>query len=219
MRTSPRRRRPRAPRALLAAVAAVLVLTLSGCLLGERPTLDTGSVPVATDPNSVAVIDRLDAAAASTFTASYDILVKYGNVQSTAVVVHDGERTSVTIGSTRFLTDGANVSTCTVGDESTCTDRIDASRVANLQMNPGFWGESASARVRRDTASHIAATVADTRDIAGQPARCVTIPVTNGNPEYCALDAGPLAFQDTGDLTIELTSYATTADEAAFTRA
>jgi hypothetical protein len=201
---------------LVPPIVAGLVL-LSGCMTGERPTL--AESPTTTgDPAVDAVLDRLDAADEATFTAGYDVLTKFGNVSTPATVSQSGPtKRSVTIGSVRFVTDGATTATCDL-DDGTCSDSIDAARVSDTQLTPDFNASSAAARVRRDAGARVDATSASTTTIGGQSATCVTIPVTGAASTYCALDSGPLARLDAADLSIEMTSYSPSLDESLFAR-
>lgn len=198
--------------AVLAAIAA-----LSGCVTGERPTL--AESPTTTGDATVdAVLGRLDAVGAATFTASYDVLTKFGELESPATVVQSGPaRRSVTVGSVRFLFDGATTATCTL-DTGACSDTIDAGYISDTQLAPDFYGSSAAARLRRDAGARVGPTSASTETIAGQPATCVAIPLPGSSSTYCALDSGVLARLDAADVAIDLTAYATEPDELQFAR-
>jgi hypothetical protein len=200
---------------VVAPLAAILVL--SSCMTGERPTLAEG--PTATgDPAVDAVLDRLDNAGGATFTVAYDVLTKFGNVSTPATVSQEGAaRRSVTIGSVRFLTDGAISATCGL-EGGGCTDSIDAARVSDTQLAPEFYASSAAARLRRDAGGRVDQTTGSTTTVGGQAATCVSIPVTGATTTYCALDSGPLARLDAPDVSIELTSYDAAADESLFQR-
>ncbi len=202
---------------VVAPLAVAGVLVLSGCMTGERPTL--AESPTTTgDPAVDAVLDRLDAAGEATFTAGYDVLTKFGNVSTPATVSQAGPtRRSVTIGSVRFLTDGATSATCGL-DGGGCTDSIDAARVSDTQLAPEFYASSAAARLRRDAGARVDQTTGRRRRSAVRPATCVSIPVTDATSTYCALDSGPLARLDAPDVAIELTSYNASADESLFAR-
>lgn len=192
-------------------------VALAGCFTGARPVLEEAPQTV-DDPNIMAVLDQLTATPGS-FTAAYTILTRYGTIETSAAVVVDGAgaRRAVTIGDVRFVTTGDGVEhTCAADDVSSCEDGLDAARVSDRQVTPQFWGSSAIARIRRDGNARIGASVATSKEFAGQDVVCVSIPVTGGSPEYCAVTGGPLAFQDGADVRIELTSYTTTIDESAF---
>jgi len=214
MAASPTLLRRRAAAALLALAGGLFA---TGCITGERPTLAEGPLQTG-DPAVDAVLARLDGAGASIFTAGYDVLTRFGDLQTPATVVQDGPaRRSVTIGQVRFIVDGASTATCDL-DAASCTTTIDAARVSDTQLTPDFYAVSAAATLRRDAAARTGATTAATETIAGQPATCVTVPVSGGQSTYCALDTGPLARLDAADRVITMTNYAPSADATAFTR-
>jgi hypothetical protein len=208
----PARRRIAIGGAVLAGVALV-----TGCITGERPTLAEG--PVSTgDPAVDAVLARLEGATQSAFTADYDVLTRFGDLRSEATVVQDGPaRRSITIGSIRFIVDGATSATCDL-DAGQCQDSIQAGRVSDTQLTPDFYAVSAAARLRRDADLRMGPTTAATETVAGQPATCVAIPVNGGPTTYCALDSGPLARLDAADVVIEATTWSPDADQDAFDR-
>lgn len=198
-------------------ITSALVMLLSGCMTGDRPTL--AESPTTTgDPAVDAVLERLDTAASATFTAGYDVLTKFGDASTTATVAQaPPTRRSVTIGQVRFLTDGATSATCRL-DGGTCSDTIDAARVSDTQLTPDFYASSAAARLRRDAGARVDATSGSTTTVAGEAATCVTIPITGGSSTYCALDSGPLARLDAADVAIDMTTYSPAAAESLFLR-
>jgi hypothetical protein len=199
------------------ALGAALTLALSGCFTGERPTLaeeatETGDAP------ADAVLALLDTAGDATFTSEYDVLTRFGDITSTAIVSQNGaNRRAVTIGPIRFIVDETGTATCDL-DDGECTDTIDVQRISDLQLTTDFYTSSAAARLRRDTRLRAGATRASTETIAGEPATCVVVPVTGGESTYCALDSGPLARLDAADLKIDLTSYSPQPDADQFVR-
>jgi hypothetical protein len=204
-------------RAAVPVLAAVLTVALAGCFTGERPTLAEEAAGTG-DPAADAVLARLDGSEGVAFTGAYDILTRYGDVTSDATVAQVGRpRRAVTIGDVRFIVDRDETATCDLATGE-CTNTIDAQRVSNLQLTPDFYASSATARLRRDARLRTGPTRASTETIAGQPATCVVVPVTDGESTYCALDAGPLARLDAADLKIDLTSYSPTPDETQFAR-
>jgi hypothetical protein len=201
--------------AALAAASAAVIIGLSGCFTGERPTLADG--PVMTGDAAVdAVLQRLDATRTSTFTAGYDVLTRFGDKTTAATVVQAGPaRRSITVGHVRFIVEGADIGTCDL-DAKTCSTTLDAARISDTQLAPDFYATSAAIRLRRDSSERIGPTVASTATIAGQQATCVAVPVTARTETYCALDGGPLARLDAGDLRIEMTSWSATPDDSTF---
>ncbi|HEU4842073.1 MAG TPA: hypothetical protein VFT09_11540 [Ilumatobacteraceae bacterium] len=199
-------------------LAIVVTVGVSGCFTGERPTLADGPVMTG-DPNVDAVLERLDQAPQAVFSADYDVLTRFGDVTRAASVVQAGpSRRSITVGSIRFLVEDSATATCDL-ETSVCTDTIDAARISDTQLAPDFYATSAATRLRRDANGRTGDTVASTAEIAGQPATCVAVPVTERIETYCALDNGPLARIDAADVLIELTAYANVADESKFARA
>jgi hypothetical protein len=208
-----RRRR----RHTLAAAAIGVVLALSGCATGERPTLASG--PVTTGDAAVdAVVRHLERAPASTFTAHYDVLTRFGGTTRPATVVQAGPaRRSITVGRVRFIVDAAETATCNL-DDGSCSSTIDAARISDTQLAPDFFATSAAVRLRRAAAARVGATTASRTTIAGQTATCVAVPVTGATETYCALDGGPLARLDAADVDIELTGWSAMPDESQFAR-
>jgi len=204
-------------RRVVSLVVAGLTVVLAGCFTGERPHL--ADAPAETGDSAVdAVLDRLDQARTATFTADYDVLTRFGGLQTPATVVQAAaDRRSITVGNVRFIYDGATTATCLL-DTAACSDTIDAGQISNTQLAPDFYGSSAAARLRRDAAAHIDATTGSTEVIAGETATCVAIPVPNATSTYCVLDNGVVARIDAADVVIEMTSYATEPDEAQFAR-
>lgn len=207
----------RTVRSLCLVAAATL---LAGCFTGERghfaeaaPTTVAG----ATDPAIAAVLAKLDVVDQNAFTAQYNILMRFGAITSLATVAQSTPATtSVTIGPVRFLSDASRQQTCDVAT-ATCVDGFDDARISNLVPTHDFYRTSVSARLRQDAATLSAPANASTRTIAGQVATCVTVPFEQGIKEYCALDNGLLAYQDTPDLQIDLTSLASEANPSLFT--
>jgi hypothetical protein len=209
----------RALRHLAGAAAAALVAAtaLTGCFTGDRPTLADGPAMTG-DPAVDAVLSRLEDTRNSVFTAGYDVITRFGDVHSTATVVQAGPaRRSITVGSVRFLVEGADSATCEVGTGS-CSTTLDAARISDTQLAPDFYATSAAIRLRRDLAAAIGPAEGSTTTIAGRPATCVVIPLTTGDETVCALDGGPLARIDAADLLIDMTSWSAAPEEAAFSR-
>ena len=190
---------------------------LAGCFTGERPHL--ADAPAETGDSAVdAVLERLDQSRTATFTADYDVLTRFGGLQTPATVVQAAaDRRSITVGDVRFIFDGATTATCLL-DTAACSDTIDAGQISDTQLAPDFYGTSAAARLRRDADARLDATTGSTEVIAGETATCVAIPLPNSAVDLLRprqRRAGPL---DAADVVIELTSYATEPDEAQFAR-
>lgn len=209
-------RRSRAPRSLVA-----VLLVLAGCATGQRPTLVEQTAGTE-DAAAAAVIQRLDAAAETTFTATYDITPTATSQTTAATVFVSGLRQRIIIGSVDYISDGTVTRTCVAGTAE-CTEGLDDARISNLQITHDFWGEAMGARLARAANVSLADGVPRVETIAGQPATCADITVPSANAEasgsalgtlvYCALEAGPLARYSGADVNIVMTSYASTVDE------
>ena len=162
---------------------ALGAIGLAGGITGERPTLEeTASAASVGDAPVDAVISRLDAAGDATFTATYEITNNFGPVTRTATVsqLPDGRR-SVTIGDVRFLFGGTANATCRLGTGvEQCSDGVEDAAVSDLQVTHQFYARSAADRLRTDAGRDVGFTEGDTTEIAGQPATCVSVPVTGG---------------------------------------
>jgi len=198
-------------RAACLLLATAVVST--GCVTGERPTLADAAATTG-DPAADAVLERLDRAAAATFSAAYRVDTSRDGVTTSAAVSQEGPtRRSVTIGEVQYLSTADGTSTCTQGG---CADGLDPTRVSDLQVTPTLDAASPAARLRTDVPRATGPPVASTETIAGQPAVCVSVPLVPTGTTVCALDSGPLARLIAADVRLELTSYAATVDEAAF---
>jgi hypothetical protein len=148
-------------------IVVVLAATaLSGCFVGERPTLIDR--PDIDDPAAQAVIDRLGTAASSDFTATYEITPTLTNTATTATVVQSGTRRRVTVGEIAFLTDGTVNRTCT-NDDRGCVDYIDDARISDLNITHRFWGDAFRARLELDASRRIGFSEPSDAMIAGAP--------------------------------------------------
>lgn len=212
----PRRRRWRALPLL-----PFVVLT-AGCFTGDRPHFEDDDSPpdtaVSGDPNIDAVLQRLDTVGAATFTARFDVLTRFGVIDTSVVVSQAGpDRRSVTIGDVRYVREGDDTATCAL-DEGECREGIDESRVSDVQLNSQFFTRSAAARLRSAARGKISNSTATTATFAGQPATCVDVPVSGGVTTYCALDSGVLAAMNDGAFAVTLVEYSATVDESVFAR-
>lgn len=197
-----------------AAGAIIAALLLGGCATGQRPTLvEEQQID---DQVAQTVLDRLDRARTVTFTATYTITpALVGSTPVEASVIQSGSRRRVTIGKVDFFVDGNNSRTCLDGS---CTTGLEDARISDLGITHMFWGDSAAAKLKLDAARAIAATTGSTITIATWPAACAEIKVAAvsgaGTLSYCALDAGVLARYLGPNVTIEITSFAPSADES-----
>jgi hypothetical protein len=212
-------RRPHRPRLGgvigAAAFVGVVALGMSGCFVGERPTLadelSTGSAAVD------AVIERVRTLGDAVYTADYDVVPAFTEATTRVRASQSGpSRRSLTIGDVRYLVDGAETRTCTVSTDE-CVDTIDASRVSDVQMTPDFFGTSLLARLRHDAEVAIAEPTASTEEVFGETPTCAAIPVDGATNTYCVLDNGVLTRLAAGDLSVTITAYEPGADASLFT--
>jgi hypothetical protein len=192
-----------------------VVVGMSGCFTGERPTLahepSTGSAAID------AVIDRVNDLGDAVYTADYDVVTTFDGATTPVRAAQSGaSRRSLTIGDVRYLVDGSSTRTCTVSTGE-CVDALDASRVSDVQMSPDFFGTSLSARLRRDAETAVGEATVSTEQVHGQAATCAAIPVEGTTNTYCVLDNGVLARLTAGDLVITMTAYEPGADASLFT--
>jgi hypothetical protein len=204
-----------------AATIALLVL-LSGCFTGERPSLTTEPFPRGSssgDPSIDQVLSQLDARNEGPYTATYTVLTKFGNSTKPASVAVSGARRSVTVGDVRFITVSGSSQTCVLGSTDPCSSTIDPARISDTQITPDFYGADAAKRLRRNAVDRIGTPVSHVDQIAGQSATCVDVPLTGGTAVFCVLPNGPLARLDDGVVSINLTQFAPLVDESLFTTA
>ena len=210
----------RSARLLVPVLLASVVLT--GCFTGKRghfsdepATASTVGPPVA-DTAIQAVLAKLEAQDSGQFTAKYDIIVKYGNTPTTAIVAQTAPgNQSITIGHVRFLTEGDG-QTCELSTGS-CVSGIQEQQISDVQLTHNFFGGSAALKLRQDSTTMVSAAIGSTKQIAGQNAACVDVHFAAGDKTYCALDNGLLAQQDTPDVRIDLTSFTVGGDATLFT--
>jgi hypothetical protein len=196
-----------------------LLIVLSGCFTGPRPSYTTDPFPAGT-PTGDAAIDKvlaqLDAVNDGPYTVDYTVLTKFGNTSRTASVSVEAGRRSVTVGNVRFITANGAFQTCVLDKTDPCSSSIEPARISDTQITPDFYAADSAKRLRRTAVARIGSTIPHTEQIAGQSATCVDVPVTGGVSTFCALTNGPLARLDDGAVTIELTQYTPALDESLF---
>ena len=200
------------------ATFALLVL-LSGCFTGPRPSYTTDPFPPGTTSGDAAidkVLTQLDALNDGPYTVDYSVLTKFGNTTRPASVSVAAGRRSVTVGNVRFITANGESQTCNLDKSDPCSSSIESARISDTQITPDFYAADSAKRLRRIAAGRIGSTIAHTEQIAGQSATCVDVPVTGGVSTFCALTNGPVARVDDGAVTIELTQYTPAVDESLF---
>lgn len=195
------------------ATAALVALMLTGCALGQRPTLTDERL---IDDSAIdAVLDRLASADRSAFTAVYALTpTAAGAATSEATVSSSPGATSVVFATdgvvtVEYVVDDGEQRTCRAG-QAECVAGLDEARISNLAVTSSFWGPSAAQKLRTDAGRNVADATPSTTEVAGQAAVCAAVPVGAGavmSVEYCALDAGPLAAYRGADVVIELVSF------------
>jgi hypothetical protein len=209
----------RSARLLVPVLLASVVLT--GCFTGERGHLidDTSTAttigPPVADPAIQAVVGKLEAPDSGQFTANYNIIVKYGNTPTDAIVAQTApDNQSITIGHVRYLTQGEG-QTCEL-TTGACVPKIDDQQTSDVQLTHNFFGASVALKLRQDATTMVNAAVGSTKQIAGQNATCVEVHFAAGNKTYCVLDSGLLAQQDTPDVRIDLIGFTVGVDATLF---
>ncbi len=194
------------------------LVVLTGCGLGERPFFEdtptevgagTGDLPID------AVLQLLDGVRGSQSTASYQSTLLFGGVVSAAQVAQVDDRTSVTIGQVRYVTEGGSSRTCVL-DTGVCDEGIQAAAVSNTGLTPDFAFGDMAKRLRRDAVARVAPSIASVETIADQPATCVEVSVSGGTKQYCALADGTIARFRGADVVLELITYSPVPDETLF---
>jgi hypothetical protein len=196
------------------------MILLSGCFTGARPSFTTEPFATGTksgDPSIDQVLEQLDAVNNGPYTATYSVLTKFGNSTRSANVAVDTGRTSVTVGRVRFITVNGASQTCELDKSDPCATTLEPAKISDTQITPAFYAGDAAKRLRRSAIAKIGTPIASVETIAGQQATCVDVPVTGGVSVYCALaKGGPLARLDDGAITITLTRFEPTVEEALF---
>ncbi len=206
-----------------AAIGVLSLVALTGCVPADsRPTL--GTVPVdglSREPTGIESVDRvlarLDAVDASTFTATYEIKRKLGDLSRTARVVQEPPRTVVMIGDIALYDDPPE-QTCDT-TTNTCEDGLLEQRISDVGVSSKFYGPATAQQLRVAVGRQSAPPpIVDTTQIAGIDAECVHVLVGGGVETYCVTGDGLVALLDTAAVHVELTSLSDTADASAFAR-
>jgi hypothetical protein len=202
------------------AAALTLLILLSGCFTGKRPSINTEPFPPGSSSGHPAidqVLTQLDTINDGPYTADYSVLTKFGNTSRSARVAIDTARRSITVGNVRFLTLNDTFHTCVLG-EAVCSSSIEPARISDTQITPDFFAADSAKRLRRAAIALAGPPVSHVEEIAGQPATCVDVPLSSGGTSvFCALtNGGPLARLDDGAVSINLTQFSTTVDDSSF---
>jgi hypothetical protein len=202
-------------------VLAAVVVAAAGCALGSRPHLTEEAAALGGAPGTPSgdagadrVLALLEAVGNGPFTASYQVTRKLGPNVTTATVVQDGDRRSVTVSDVRFVHTDQDV-TCKLSTKS-CEPGVQDARISDYSIGSTFWAEGPARALRVAMTRRAGAPVASTQTIGGQEAQCVDVPVGAGVEHYCATPTGPVARWDTAAVTVELTAFAATPDDNAF---
>lgn len=208
----------------LASAAVVLgsVVGLSACVPSDsRPTLGTAPVDsVSREPTGIAEVDqvlaRLDAVDGKTFTASYAIERKLGDLKRTATVVQSPPNTVVQIGDVALFTD-APQQTCDI-TKQTCEDGLLEQRISDVGISSRFYGPATAQQLRVAVGRESSSPTFDTTQVGTATVQCIHVPVGGGQETYCVNSDGIVALLDTAAEHIELTSYSPDAAASAFAR-
>ena len=200
--------------------AAALTLLVTACAHGARPSFGVATTtPATTSATGDALVDqllsRIDRVSSQTFTATYILTGKLGGQSANGTVAQLPPKTAITVRDTKYLA-GDEERTCIISTKR-CEDGIAAQLIADVASSTGFYGPAAAAEIRTSMSRRNGTPTNDMREIAGQPATCITISVGTGEEVYCVLTSGVVALTDRADVRVELTSYVPTADAAAFT--
>lgn len=205
-------------RRLILPLAAALLLT--ACATGERPYFaDTAPFNSATPTGDAAidaVLQKLDSVTAGPVTAAYDILQKFGNTHTAAVVALQPGKRALTFGNVKMIQTETAAVTCTVDGSAPCEDGFLDQRISDTGVTYAFYAEKAAVKLRRLAIDKVGPATASTEQIAGQNTTCVTVPVSGGTAIFCALDDGMLAKQDDASVLVTLQLYGTSVDENTF---
>jgi hypothetical protein len=205
-----------------AAIALGSLVGLSACVPSDsRPTLGTAPLDsLSREPTGIAEVDqvlaRLDAVEGKTFTASYAIQRKLGDLTRSATVVQSPPHTVVQIGDVALFTD-APQQTCDVTTQ-TCEDGLLEQRISDVGISSRFYGPATAQQLRVAVGRESSPPTIDTAQVGNVSAQCIHVSVGGGQETYCVSGDGVVALLDTAAEHIELTSYSPDAAASAFTR-
>jgi hypothetical protein len=172
------------------------------------------------EPTGIAAVDqvlaRLDAVDGKTFTASYAIQRKLGDLKRSATVVQSPPRTVVQIGDVALFTDVPQ-QTCDMTTQ-TCEGGLLEQRISDVGISSRFYGPATAQQLRVAVGRESAPPTIDTAQVGNVTAQCIHVPVGGGQETYCVTGDGVVALLDTAAEHIELTSYSPEASASAFAR-
>lgn len=206
----------------LLVVAALSVTGVTACA-GKRGTL--ADAPVAPTAGGAegqpvgdafvdAVLGDLERPMESSFTVTYAVTRKLGSLQASATVSRGPLATSVTIGDVRYVR--AEVDRTCLLAAGTCEDTINEARVSDLGLSSLFWRDAPARSLRVAYGRRAAPATGEETTVAGQAARCTSVPLGGGTEVYCSLASGTLARMDTAYVTVELTAFEPTVRQEVF---
>lgn len=213
------------------AAAALLLLGslgLAACMTGERASIDTSpganlnadTTPADSD-TGVSVPATAEAlallfgqAADGPETVVYSIQPTGSEATVEATVSRDQTRSVVSIREIQYRSDGSGPRTCRAS-VSTCTQGFNSQPLSDLNVTARFWGPSVRQELRSPSLAARIGPIRTTQEtVAGQAATCIEVPGPQLTDRYCAFASGMLARKSTARVTIEVTSYSATFDEA-----
>ena len=224
-------------------------LVVSGLLVaactGERPRLGavvdaSGSAAPKTGDQTVdAMVHGLEHHESAVFSATYRVERRFGAKVSTATVVVDRGRTSITIGDV-LIVRGATEHTCSIR-KKTCETGVLEARLSDAGVTSHFFDTSPARRLRVAMTRRTGATTMSADTVAGVAVTCVAVPIvvataatattvqgtgttvlgtpgslTAGTERYCTTVQGLLGVWDGADVSVQLTMLSSTIDENAF---
>lgn len=230
-------------------LALVLLGLVAAACTGPRPHLgavvDAGgaAAPKTGDQAVDTVVHALEHHESAVFTATYRVERKFGAKVSTATVVVDRGRASISIGDV-LIVHGATDHTCSIS-KKTCETGVVEARLSDAGVTSHFFDTSPARRLRVAMTRRTGPATTATETIAGVAATCVSVPivltpavtvtsasgttvpgattangaggqVAAGVERYCTTADGILAAWEGADVAVQLTSLSTTIDEAAF---
>lgn len=180
------------------------------------------TIPAVSDTAIQDVIAILNSTPASSFTITYEVVTKFGNLYTAATLAYDPSfGTSITIAEVRFIysVDGTTLTCSTI--TSACNPGIDESRVSDRQMVSTIFKQATVGRMQQDARVAVGDAIASQEVIVDKNATCGAIPVVDSNgatqeKTYCAFtELGVVASMDSADLAITALSFTatTTADQ------
>jgi len=198
---------------------------LVGCQTGERPSFNSDPFAAGTLTGDVAidqVLEALDQTPQGPITAGYTVLVRFGMLQTNAMVALSGSDRAVTLGNAEWRETTGFAETCYVDGSKPCVDGLAAEAASDTTLTIDFYGVDAARRLRRDAQAKVGPAVATTEMFDGQAATCVEVPLgagdaTNGgSSKYCVLPNGLIALRSDASVEVALAMYADSVDQAAF---